>query len=190
MVGVYYRPPNQEELADEALLLQLQETSCSQSLILLEDFRHLDVCWESHITGSKQFRRLLESIEDIFLIQVLDKLTRGEELLVLVLTNVEELIKAVKIEGNLGCSDRLSEFVILRDKGLTKSKVKTLIFRKAKFQLFKEVVNEIPQDTVLRDKGSNQSCQLFKDIFLGAQVLSIPIHNKSSMKGRKVGMVK
>ncbi|KAM9168311.1 very low-density lipoprotein receptor-like [Mergus octosetaceus] len=69
--------------------------------------------------------------------------------------------------------------------GLAKSKVRTLNFRRANFQLFKELVDEIPWDTVLRDRGSDQSWQLFKDIFLRAQELSIPMCNKSSREGRK-----
>ena len=40
VVGVYYRPPNQGEPTDEAFLLQLQEASHSQALILLRDFNH------------------------------------------------------------------------------------------------------------------------------------------------------
>ena len=69
--------------------------------------------------------------------------------------------------------------------GLAKSKVRILNFRRASFQLFKELVDEIPWDTVLRDRGSDRNWQLFKDIFLGAQGLSIPICNKSSRVGRK-----
>ncbi|GAB0206445.1 hypothetical protein GRJ2_003110100 [Grus japonensis] len=41
VVGVYYRPPDQGEPIDKAFLLQLQEASCSQALILLGDFDHL-----------------------------------------------------------------------------------------------------------------------------------------------------
>ena len=92
----YYRPPNKEESVDEASLLQLQEALCSQTLILLGDFNHTDVYWENHVVGSKQSRRLLESIEDNFFIQVLHK--PGEILLDLVLTKAEELIKQVKME--------------------------------------------------------------------------------------------
>lgn len=48
-----------------------------------------------------------------FLIQMLDKPTRGKTLLHLVLTNAEELTKEVKIGGILGCSDNaLVKFVI------------------------------------------------------------------------------
>jgi len=43
---------------------------------------------------------------------------------------------------NLGCSDyALVEFVILRNMDLENSKVGTLSFRRANFQLFKELLN-------------------------------------------------
>ena len=72
----------------------------------MEDFHHLDVCWESNRVGCKQLRTLLESAEDNFLDQVLHKANKGETLQDLVLTNTAELIKEVKIESSLGCSDR------------------------------------------------------------------------------------
>ena len=56
VVGVYYRLPDQGEPVDEAFLLQLQEASRSQALILLGDFNHPDVCSESHMADSKQSR--------------------------------------------------------------------------------------------------------------------------------------
>ena len=47
----------------------------------------------------------------------------------LVFTNAEELIKEVKIGGSLDCSDNvLLEFVISRNTGLAKSKVRALNF--------------------------------------------------------------
>lgn len=125
MVGVYHRPPDQEEPADEAFLLQLQEASCPQALILLGDFNHPNVCRESHIAGSKQSRRLLECVEGKFLIQVLDNPARGQVLLDLVLTIAEELFKEVKTGGSLNCSAHtLVDFVISRDMSLAKSKVR------------------------------------------------------------------
>lgn len=46
---------------------------------------------------------ILECIEDNFLIQVLDKLSRREVFLDLVLTNAEKLIKEMKIGDTLSC---------------------------------------------------------------------------------------
>ena len=98
VVGVYYRPPDQEEPVDEAFLLQLQKALHSGALNLLRDFNHLDVYWESHVVGSKQSRRLMESTEENVLVQLLDKPTRGEALLDLVLTSAEELNKRLRLE--------------------------------------------------------------------------------------------
>jgi len=56
--------------------------------------------------------------------------------------------------------------------------VKTLNFRSVSFQLFKELLDEIPCQVVLRDKGMEQSWQVFKDTSLRAQELSISHQNK------------
>lgn len=99
------------------------------------DFKHPDICWDSGVVGGRQSRRFLESVEDNFLVQVIDGPTRGEALLDLVLTNAEESIREVKIGGSLGCSDHaLVEFVILKNAGLAKSRARTLCFRRANFR--------------------------------------------------------
>lgn len=53
VVRVYYRPSDQEEPVDEAFLLQLQEFSCSQVIILMGDFNHLDICWQGNMESNK-----------------------------------------------------------------------------------------------------------------------------------------
>jgi len=47
IVGIYYRPSDQEEPADEAFLLHVQELLCSQALIFMGDFNHPDIYWEN-----------------------------------------------------------------------------------------------------------------------------------------------
>ena len=105
VAGVCYRPPDQGESVDEAFLLQLQELLHSQALVLMGDFNHPGICWGSGTVGSRQSKRFLESVEDNFLVQVIDGPTRGEALLDLVLSNVEESIREIKTAGYLGCSD-------------------------------------------------------------------------------------
>ncbi|KFP56376.1 hypothetical protein N322_05521, partial [Cariama cristata] len=72
-----------------------------------------------------------------------------------------------------------------RDKGQVRSIVRTLNFRKAKFQLFKELVNKTPWKTALRNKGAEHSWQVFKDAFLRAQELSIPRRKKSDKERKR-----
>ncbi len=103
------------------------------------------------------------------------------------LTNAaEESVRGVKAGGSLGCSDHaLVEFVILRNAGLAKSRVRTLNFRRAKFWLLKELLDGISWETVLKGMGTEQSWQLFKDTLLRVQRLSIPQQKKSSRGGRQ-----
>jgi len=65
------------EPTDEAVFLQLQEALCSQSLVLLGDFNHPDICWKSSTVSCRQSRRFLEYTEDNFFSQVLTPLPEG-----------------------------------------------------------------------------------------------------------------
>jgi len=101
-----------------------------------------------------------------------------------VITSASELVEDIKIGGSLGCSDHvLVELTLLREMGITKSIVRTLNFRRANFQLFKEIVRRTPWETVLRSRGIEQSWQLFKDVFQRAQELSIPKCTSQTEKG-------
>ncbi|PKU48697.1 egf-like repeat and discoidin i-like domain-containing protein 3 [Limosa lapponica baueri] len=120
VVSVYYRLAVQGEEVDEKFFLQLLEASCLQAMILTGNCNHLDICWKNGKANGKQSRKLLECIEEKFLVQVMESLTTGEALLDLLFTKMEELIRAVKIGVgcSLGCSSHaLVEFPILRGTG-------------------------------------------------------------------------
>ena len=98
-------------------------------------------------------------------------------------TNASEFVGDVKIRGSLGCSDdALVELMLL---GIMKSIVRTLNFRRANLQLFKEIVRRTPWETVLRDRGTEQSWQVFKDVFHREQELSIPKCMKLGREGKR-----
>jgi len=72
-------------------------------------------------------------------------------------TDASELIGGAKTEGSLGCSDHaLMEFTAMRDMGKARSIIRILNFRKAKFQLFKELVSRTPWEMVLKDRGGRR----------------------------------
>jgi len=103
----------------------------------------------------------------------------------LMVTSASKLIGDITTGGSLGCRDHvLVEFTLLRYKGQVKSKVRTLNFRKTKFQPF-QLVNRIPWETALRDKGAEQAWQIFKDAFHKAQELSIPRCKKPGKEGKR-----
>jgi len=122
--GAYYRPPDQGKPIDEACLLQLQEASHLQALVLLGHFKTPDICWKTSTTRCRQSRRLLECIEANFLRQVIDTPTTGHVILDLLVIYPSELIGDVKFGSSLDCSGRaLVDLAVLRNRGQMKSKV-------------------------------------------------------------------
>lgn len=92
----------------------------------------------------------------------------------LLLTDTVELIRRVKTGGSLGCSAHvLVGFTIVRDMGQVKGRVRTINFMSANILLLKQLVDATSWETAFRDKGAEQSRQLFNDILLRAQELSI-----------------
>ncbi|KAK4827614.1 LOW QUALITY PROTEIN: hypothetical protein QYF61_019539 [Mycteria americana] len=91
VVGVCYRPPNQDEETDELFYKQLGEASRSLALVLVGDFNLPDVCWIYNTSESKQSRRFLERVADNFLTQLVSEPTREGALLDLFFTNREGL---------------------------------------------------------------------------------------------------
>ncbi|XP_074436717.1 interferon gamma receptor 1 isoform X2 [Larus michahellis] len=136
----------------------LEEASRLQALVLLGNFNHPDFSWKNSMVSCRQSRTLVECMEGNNLSQVIDNPIRGAVILDLMVTNVSELIGDINIGGSLGCSDHaLVEFAVLKDMGQAKSKVRTLNFRKANFQLFKESVKRTPWETALWGKRAEQS---------------------------------
>ena len=182
VVGVYYRPPDQDGETDEAFYRQLKVASQAQALVLMGDFNHPDICWEDHTARHAQSRRLLQCIDDNFLTQVVQEPTRRGALLDLVLTNTEGLVRDVKVGGTLGCSDHeMMEFRIMgTTHKTTRSKIRALDFRRANFDLFKKLLGEIPWAGALEGKGAQESWLAFKDHFLQAQDRCFPKRKKSA----------
>lgn len=100
------------------------------------------------MVSRKKSRRLLEFTEHNLLVQVLDRLQEVKHYWIM-LSNAKEIIKVVKIRGSLSRSAHdLVKFMILRNEGMTKNRVKTLNCRRVNFRLFKEWFDVISWETV------------------------------------------
>ncbi|GAB0185725.1 hypothetical protein GRJ2_001037800 [Grus japonensis] len=143
IVGVCYRPSNQEDRADEALYRQIGAASHSQALVLMGDFSHPNICWRDNAERHKQSRKFLERVDN-FRLQVTEEPTRRGAMLDLILTNKEGLVGDVKLKGSLGCSDyEMVEFKILRAARRAHRKLTTLDFSRADFGLFRDLLGRI-----------------------------------------------
>jgi len=133
-----------------------------------------------------QSRTFLRSIDDNYLMQVVEKPTRRGALLDIVLMNKEGLAEDVKVGARLGCIDHeMVNFRNLCGGSRAKSRIKTLDFRRANFGLLKELLGGIPWVRTLEGRGVQESWSLFKYHILHAQDRCITLRNKSSKRGRR-----
>ncbi|KAG6927235.1 hypothetical protein G0U57_010163, partial [Chelydra serpentina] len=115
-------------------------------LVVMGDFNYSDICWENNTAGHILSNKLLECIGDNFLFQKVEKATRGEAVLDLILTNREEWVENLKVEGSLDESR-----VHYSKEGRRENiKIKTMNFKKADFSKLRELVGKIPWDASLR----------------------------------------
>ncbi|GAB0206658.1 hypothetical protein GRJ2_003131400 [Grus japonensis] len=164
MVGVCYRPPNQDEEADDILYRQLGEVSRSPVLVLMGDFNLPDVCWKYNIAERKQSRRFLACVEDNFLTQLVSETTREGTPLDLLFVNREGLVGDVMVGGHLGHCEYVicNEFFILGAVRRRVSITATLDVQKADFGLFRSLAGRVPWEAVLKGKGVQEGWTFFK----------------------------
>lgn len=118
--------------------------------------------------------------------QVFEEPTRKGALLDMVFINKEELVMDVKIKGSLGCSDQeIVEFGILRGGNRAKNRNTAWDFRKADFNLFRDLLGIISHVIhPWRERVVQDSWMIFKDHLLKAQERSILTSRISSKNDR------
>jgi len=102
MMGICYRPPNQDEKANEIFCKQLGEVSRLLTLVLVGDFNFTDVCWGYNTVDRKQSTRFLECVEDP---EIVSKPARESVPLGLLFVHREGLVGDVMAGGCLGHSE-------------------------------------------------------------------------------------
>ncbi|TRZ25108.1 hypothetical protein HGM15179_002011 [Zosterops borbonicus] len=186
VLGVCYHPPHQEEEVDNLFYKQLETVSGSSALVLVGDFNLPDICWELNTAEKRQSRKFLDCMDDNFLSQLVGEPTRGETMLDLLFTNRDGLVGDVVVGGRLGQSDHeIIEFSIIGEIRRYINRTFTLDFQRADFGLFKRLIQRVPWEEALKNKGLQESWVLFKTEFLKAQEQTVPVCPKTSRRGKR-----
>ena len=104
-----YRPPNQTAEIDRNLYHTLGEIIENKTSIIVGDFNSPSINWES-LCSNNEDSKLLDFYSDHFLTQFVDKPTRGQNILDLILATEEEIITDV----NVGCPLAAGDHGIVR----------------------------------------------------------------------------
>ncbi|PKU29997.1 hypothetical protein llap_19699 [Limosa lapponica baueri] len=186
VVGVCYRPPNQNVEIDEIFYKQLGEVSRSLALVLVGDFNLPDISWAHNMAEREQSRRFLECVGDNFLIQLVREPTMEAALLDLLFVNREGLVGDVTVGDCLGHSDyEMIEFSVLREARRGASRTATMDLQRADFGLFKNLLDRAPWEAALKGKGVQEGWTCFKEEVLKAQEQAVPVRCKASRRGKR-----
>lgn len=172
LILVVYRLPHTNILHDEILYNYLTSTMKDKACIIMGDFNCRNVNWENQ-SGDREAETLLNFINDNFLFQHVKEPTRLGNILDLVLTTDEDLIREVKIRENIGTSDHMTvEFCICINKVEPKFNVMTFDYRKANWGAIKRGVSDI---SIPIDYDAAQSWIFLKTKLLDLTKQFIPV---------------
>uniref|UniRef100_A0A670J7Z7 Reverse transcriptase domain-containing protein n=1 Tax=Podarcis muralis TaxID=64176 RepID=A0A670J7Z7_PODMU len=188
IVGVYYRSPSQTEDIDDAFLEQMAKHAKGREIVVMGDFNYPDICWMSSSAKSIRSNRFLTTLADNFIVQKVGEATRGTAILDLVLTNVDDLVSGVEVEGSLGASDHaLLKFTMQRKGAAKHTRTQFFDFKKADFIKLREVLGEIPWTVILKGKGVQDGWEFVKREIVKAQLQAIPMRRKHGRCLKKPG---
>ncbi|KAF4794993.1 hypothetical protein TURU_096798 [Turdus rufiventris] len=180
LLGVCYCPPNLEEEVENFFHKQLENVSGSSALVLVGDFNLPDICWELNTAEKRQSRKFLECVEDNFLMQLVGEPTRERTTLHVLFANRDGLVIDVMVGHHLGHSDHeIIEFSIFGEIRRNINKTFTLDFRKEDFGLFRRLIQRVPSEAALKNKGVQERWMTcFKREILRAQEQTVPMCQK------------
>ena len=134
-------------------------------------------------TGERsQSRTFLEYVEDNFLSQLVDEPTRGGTML--------DLLFANRAGGRCGGSHlghndhEIIEFLIFGEIRRNINNTFTLEFQRADFGLFRRLLQRVPWEAALKNKGVQERWACFKTEILRAQEQTVPVCPKVSQRGK------
>lgn len=88
----------------------------------------------------------------------------------LILTNKEEVVGNVELKGSLSCSNHeMVEFEFLRAVSRAHRKLTDLHFRRAEFDLFRDLLGRVAWDSALDGRETQKSWLIFKNHLLQPQ---------------------
>ena len=107
-LGLIYRAPNSEETYNNDLLEEMKDmASIKTPLLILGDFNFPDINWVTKLGNNVNSNKLVETINDLFLEQLVNTPTReiSNNILDLILTNSPEIVQNINVLESLGNSD-------------------------------------------------------------------------------------
>uniref|UniRef100_K7EWP2 Endonuclease/exonuclease/phosphatase domain-containing protein n=1 Tax=Pelodiscus sinensis TaxID=13735 RepID=K7EWP2_PELSI len=169
------------------MLREKGEATKIKNSIIMGDFNYPHIDW-IHVTSGREAEiKFLNGLNDCFLEQLVQEPTRGEAILDLVLSGVQDQVQDITVTGPLGNSDHNIITFNIPVVGRTPQQSSTLAFnfKKGNYTKMRRFVKQKLKGTVTRAKSLKAAWKLFKDTIIEAQLKCIPQIKKHSKRPKK-----
>ncbi len=185
-VGITYRPPAQSSEIDSIIYDQIVETCCQGDAVIFGDFNLPVTKWGEPInshTGLGLYRNLQESS----LYQLVNKPTRGENILDLILATDDNLVNNVEVGDEFSTSDhRIISFNLKFNRDLgQESHEKIPDYKKANFAKLKIAIENTDWNTINTTSDIEESWQNFNSLYNKAVDACVPMRNRRTIRNFK-----
>ena len=108
LLGVFYRPPNSNREVEEQIGKQILERCSNSRVVVMGDFNFPNIDWNIPRVRGLDGEEFVRCVQEGFLTQHVDKPTRGEAVLDLILANEPGQVSDLSVGEHLGDSDHNS----------------------------------------------------------------------------------
>ena len=141
---VIYRPPNKSQEHEDELYRQLGQHANNKLAVLMGDF-NAAVNWDTmNSTSYAEGQRLIDFVSNEFLHQWVEKPTRGDNILDIVLTTEDNLVSNITVGESIGKSDhKIVRFQVNIPQQKENKIVKKLDYRRSNWTSLKEYTKNL-----------------------------------------------
>lgn len=183
-LGAFYRPPDQCLELDKEMISEINcGSSSTDKTLIIGDFNFPDIDWDSICGNTEGSRIFISCVQDNFFTQLVDKATRGQNILDLILTT-DDIVSKLEVGETLGNSDHnIIRFSIEFNKSVSSNNQKIPNFAKGDYAKFKRILGTVDWGAELGNNNCHDMWNKFKIIVEHTQSQCVPtrtIRNKNS----------
>src|SRR2546425_10279871 len=162
--------------------------SKKKATLVMGDFNHADIDWDSLQASSSSGKMFLDTMNDLFLTQHVQGKTRGDSILDLVLSTEKDMVEDLLMSNPISNNDHSMLLWNLECETVMEDcMIKQFNYHKGNYDKIISELLEIDWDRKFMGKGAEEMWEIFLRITLDCRDKYIPMRERSE-KGNKVWM--
>jgi len=191
LLGVFYRPPNSNRDVEEQIGRQILDKCRSNRVVVMGDFNFPSIDWNHLSAYSLDGADFVRCVQEGFLTQYVDKPTRGEAILDLVIGNEPGQVSDLSVGEHFGDSDHNSlTFTIVMERDRSRRYEKVFNWGRGNYNAIRQELGSINWEQMFCGACTTEMWRLFKEHLLQVRDRFVPLRQGRDGKVREPWMTR